>query len=180
MKKIKSVLLVTALGALFTGSAFADGQAGQLTFNGVVDAGTCVLSGQDISHDFGPISKGAWATTTSGVFHSPTEDTIKVSDCSAGVKNVIVTTAFTPYGDGSGRHVKNDGTATGVVITMRRSTASFNLVDSYSPAQVQTFAVDPVTKGVDIPVYTNYGRNLNDAVTSGSLQYNATFQFAYE
>lgn len=181
MEKIKSVLLVSALSVLFTGSAFADGQTGQLTFNGVVDAGTCVLSGQDISRDLGPITKtGSWVTTPGGLFHSQNLDIIKVSDCSAAVKNVIVTTAFTPYNATYYGYVKNDGSATGLSVQLSKTASNFILANTFAPAQPQTFAIDPVAKGVDIPVYSNYEHIHTDAVSSGSLQFNATFQFAYE
>ncbi|MBS3894925.1 hypothetical protein E0L31_026205, partial [Serratia marcescens] len=55
--------LTAALGLAASHAALAD-QTGNVNFTGTVTSNTCILSGQNITHDIGAFTNtGPWATT---------------------------------------------------------------------------------------------------------------------
>lgn len=182
MKKMRVLMLATLMGAAVSGQAFADdtsGQSGTMAFNATLQEGTCQLSGQNINHNFGTLSK-AQAPIRSGVFASYKvfNDSISVTNCPAGVGEVVMTPSYTIWGS---YHNVVDNTSS----SSTKSNAKM-LIGSeaglgdviYSNGQAKSFPV--VDGNVNIPIVTQVTKPYETDITSGDADFSVQLAFAYQ
>lgn len=175
--KIKNRLFVLgAAMAVMSSSAFAV-TTGTQTFTAKIDNSTCVITGADITHDFGSImkkdllAKGDW-----GVIKS-FDNKISVTGCPSNntAVNVALSYAEVP-GMGQYGWVNNSGTAKGLGVKLVRVRQN-----GYGYAPGASGYDFPLTnEAVDVPVGIDIARVARSIVpdadvADGTAKFNAIF-----
>lgn len=187
MKKMRVLMLATLMGAAVSGQAFADdtpAQSGTMKFNATLQEGTCQISGQNISHNFGSIGRNSPLLNDTPAYRALRifNDDISIDNCPSSVSKVVVTPAFTlagtsPYG------VKNTYTpaANAAKITMVIY-ATHQLPSDFSEAfnNGESKSFDLVDGKVDIPIQSQVTTPGGATPTSGAASLNAQFAFTYQ
>ncbi|EAM2795121.1 type 1 fimbrial protein [Salmonella enterica subsp. enterica serovar Bareilly] len=168
--------MVVAAVMLTSTSVLADTQGTQ-TFTANINESTCVITGYDINHDFGEITKqdllakGDWVS-----LKTYSEDKISVTGCSAGDTAVNVSTMYDEVpGMGMYGWVNNKGTAKGLGVKLIRDEASG---DGFGLGGVG-YDFPLVNGAVEIPVGIELARVAKSIVPDadvavGTAKFNAT------
>ncbi|HHA1936282.1 TPA: fimbrial protein [Enterobacter ludwigii] len=181
MKKLFCLAaLTTVLGLAASQAAMAattvNEQTGQVQFDATVQASTCTLSGQDMTHDLGAFSAtDAWATTAHSTLKQ-VSDTINVTACPDSVSKVLLTPTWGGTPNADKKIANNQGGAAHVEMVVSSDAAG---TKSYSSTTANTFNV--LSNAVDIPFIQTYRHdNTPTAATAGTLQFSATLKFEYQ
>ncbi|WP_261433449.1 hypothetical protein [Serratia quinivorans] len=185
-KNMRILLLATALSGAASGMAFADdtnGLSGTMKFDAMLTGGSCVLSGNNINHDFGTLSKAqpTVTTTSSGNFkaYKVYTDTISVTDCPPEITEVSMTPHFYTTGNAANivRNTSGSATKTNALMLIGGADGITNL---YSTDVEQKFPISGETAGTDIKLVSQIAQDMKLQATPGDGEYNVTLTFNYD
>ncbi|HFI9138266.1 TPA: fimbrial protein [Escherichia coli] len=185
MKKMRVLMLATLMGAAVSGQAFADdtsGQSGTMTFNATLQEGTCQLSGQNIDHNFGSLSKAmtlgpGWGNGTSWGVLVQYADTITVSNCPSSVVSVKMTPTYTKM-SGQTDVIDNSATNGSNVKMFISKDTELKDANTYKSGTVYSYNVNDGS--VSIPMYSSVTKSKTTAITAGAADFNVQLAFAYQ
>ncbi|EJS9776619.1 type 1 fimbrial protein [Salmonella enterica] len=172
--KIKNRLfLLGAAMAVMSSSVFAD-TTGTQTFTANVTANTCVISGENIAHDLGDISKQALLSLGDWSALRVYDDAISVSGCPTTFNTVNIAMDYKALPDwGVYGWMDNSGTAKGVALKLIKGEGI-----GFAPGP-NGYDYPLTSGGAVIPVTAQVARVaksvVSDAdVTSGTVNFTST------
>lgn len=173
---LTTVLGLAASQAAMAAAATINEQTGQVQFDATVQASTCTLSGQDMTHDLGAFSAAdAWATTAHSTLKQ-VSDVINVTGCPDSVTKVLLTPTWGGTANADKKIANNQGNAAHVEMVVSSDSAG---TKSYSSTTPNAFNV--LSNAVDIPFIQTYRHDgTATAATAGTLQFSATLKFDYQ
>lgn len=184
MKKMRVLMLATLMGAAVSGQAFAEdtpAQSGVVTFNATLQEGSCQLSGQNIDHNFGSLSRatplvpGAPGNDGWGMLVQYA-DTVTVS-CPSSVTSIKMTPTYQLVPGELGiiaNSVPNGSSAVGFL------TKDTVLIDANTYKSGYEYSYDLNDGSVSIPLYSSVSQYRTNAITAGAADFNVQLAFAYQ
>ncbi|EFR3658268.1 type 1 fimbrial protein [Salmonella enterica] len=173
MKGMKSLFLLGTALAVMSSSALADA-TGTQTFKANVTADTCTIANLQQNFDLGALRVGQFT----GHWSNDTEHEIdfNVASCPTTTTKVKVTPAFTTI-SAYDFIVKNSGTAVGVNLNLDGLLNSSDSNRIWKNGKAKEFTLN--NGAVTVPVYFRAQQNGDDAVISGTLDFQMTFAFEF-
>ncbi|CAI1967240.1 P pilus assembly protein, pilin FimA [Serratia quinivorans] len=182
-KSMRILLLATALSGATSGMAFADdtsAQSGTLNFTGLLTEGSCVLGGQNITHDFGTLSKAQPFVTNRPTWsaYKIFNDTISVTNCPEEVSKVYMTPTFVKgAGDNIVSNTSGSAQKSNNVAMLIGSEAN---TLTYRTGEAVEFPVVQGKGSVDIPLVTQVVQIDKARATPGDASFDVTLAFDYK
>ncbi|CAI1966522.1 P pilus assembly protein, pilin FimA [Serratia quinivorans] len=186
-KSMRIFLLATALSGATSGMAFAadtSAQSGTLNFTGLLTEGSCVLSGNNIEHNFGTLSKAQQPIqtgpngSTGFKAYKVYNDTISVTNCPEEVTKVVMVPTFVQV-TGGPNIIKNTAAAPAANVAMLIG-PDINVTRAFKNNIAQTYPVSADTRAVDIPILTQVSQMVTEPVTAGNAIFDVTLAFDYK